>query len=350
MRYHELSLAAQTAYSELAEQTRLFELDGALEGLTGSFHKLDRKGHGYWYFAYRDLGQKLRMLYVGPDSTRVRVLVERFASSRGKRPLRPQARAALALGCTGATPKHFRIVKRLADHGFFRAGGVLVGTHAFVALGNVLGVRWLDGASTLDVDLAHAASNLAVALPADFEADVRGALESLEMGLLPITQLDGSPGPQYRNPRDRELRLDFVTSRVRGDRPVTVKNLHVAFQPLKFMEFSLEGTTQGCLLGQSGACTVNLPAPERYAVHKLVVYGERPVAQRTKANKDLLQVAALADHFVRAGQAGVFNEAWRDALSRGRGWRSRALAGLRALRVVAPDVDLPELWASSSLC
>ena len=44
MRFAELSLAAQTAYSELAEQTRTFELTSALAGLAGTFQKLTRKG------------------------------------------------------------------------------------------------------------------------------------------------------------------------------------------------------------------------------------------------------------------------------------------------------------------
>jgi hypothetical protein len=52
-RFHELPLAAQTAYAELAEQARAFELSNALAGLKGSFQRMTRKGASYWYFAYR---------------------------------------------------------------------------------------------------------------------------------------------------------------------------------------------------------------------------------------------------------------------------------------------------------
>ncbi|MET0964741.1 MAG: GSU2403 family nucleotidyltransferase fold protein [Noviherbaspirillum sp.] len=48
---------------------------------------------------------------------------------------------------------------------------------------------------------------------------------------------------------------------------------------------------------------VNLPAPERYAIHKLLVYGERPVSERAKSRKDLLQAASLASYFLENGQA-----------------------------------------------
>jgi hypothetical protein len=284
------------------------------------------------------------MAYVGSNDERVRALVERFQRTRRSKPLAPQAKAALELGCAPTAPKHFRIVKRLAEYGFFRAGGVLIGIHAFVALGTLLGVRWTDAAATLDVDFAHAGRNVSVALPADLSIDVHGALESLEMGLLPITQFDGRAGAQYRNPADQEIRLDFVTSATRRGKPVVMPELNLALEPLKFLEFSLEGTTQGCLIGRAGACTVNLPAPERYAVHKLVVYGERPVAERAKARKDLLQAAALASYFAGTDEATLFNAAWQEVLGRGRGWRSRALRGKAALLRLAPDVDLPALW------
>lgn len=64
-RYSELSLSAQTAYAELAERTRAFELDSALSGLSGSFHTLTRKNKDYWYFSYRETGvERSRVIYV----------------------------------------------------------------------------------------------------------------------------------------------------------------------------------------------------------------------------------------------------------------------------------------------
>jgi hypothetical protein len=344
-RYSELSLSAQTAYAELAERTRVFELDSALSGLSGSFHTLTRKNKDYWYFSYRETGvERSRVIYVGPDNAPVRALVEKFRQQRNPKALAPQALAAINLGCSPVVPRHFRLIKRLAEYGLFRAGALLVGTHAFVAYGNLLGVRWRDAAATLDVDFAHAGRNVSLALPSDINVNVHDALQSLEMGLLPITELDGAIGSQYRNPNDAELRVDFLTSKGRSNKPVKIPALNVTLEPLKFMEFALEGATQACVFGRTGACTVNLPAPERYAAHKLVVYGERPISQRTKAAKDLLQTAALAAYFQQSGQATVFNAAWRDLVSRGRGWRSRARQGRDALFKIAPDVELQGLW------
>jgi hypothetical protein len=51
---------------------------------------------------------------------------------------------------------------------------------------------------------------------------------ALEMGLLPITQLNGKAGAQYRNPQDQELRLDFLTSMTRAGVPVAMPGLNLA--------------------------------------------------------------------------------------------------------------------------
>lgn len=346
MRFAELALSAQTAYAELLSQAQAFELDNALAGLVGAFHKRTLKNRDYWYFAYRDIDQKLRMVYVGPDHERVRALVERFKKSRLDKPLAPPSRMAIAAGCAPAAPKHFRIIHRLSEYGFFRAGGILIGTHAFLAMGNMLGVRWRDGAATLDVDFAHAGRNVSVALPADLKIDVHDALESLEMGLLPIAQFNGKTGAQYRNPKDQELRLDFVTSMTRGRKPVSLPDLNLVLEPLKFMEFSLEQPVQGCIFSNTGACVVNLPAPERYAVHKLIIHGERPVTERAKATKDLLQAASLLGYFLETGQSLIFNAAWRDALARGKGWQARAIQGKKALLRSAPELAVDTLWST----
>jgi hypothetical protein len=345
MRYVELPLSAQTAYAELLNQTQDFELSNALGGLVGSFHKRTLKGRDFWYFGYRDIDQRLRMAYVGPDSERTRRLVERFAAARVQKPLVPAARMAIAAGCVPVAAKHFRIIKRLAEYGFFRAGGVLIGTHAFLALGNMLGVRWRDGTATLDIDFAHAGPNVSLGLPAELHIDVHAAIESLEMGLLPMNQFDGRRMAEYRNPRDPELRIDFLTSMTRNGDAVTLPALNLCLQPLKFMELSLEGPAQACVMSNAGACIVNLPAPERYALHKLIVYGERPASSRAKASKDLLQAASLIAYFLDHEQVDTFNAAWRDVIARGKVWKMRAEEGRRALRRLDAALASGPLWA-----
>lgn len=342
-RYTELPLGAQTAYAELLDQAQSLEMQRQIGHLTGSFHKKIIKGRPYWYFAYRDLDAKHHMVYVGPDNERVRALVERFRLDKPPA-LDRQAKAAMALGCAAVMPRHFRIIRRLADYGFFMAGGLLIGTHAFIALGNLLGVRWGAGEKTLDIDFAHAGKRISLALPSDLHVDVHEALTSLEMGLLPISRFSGKVGAQFRNPADPELRLDFVTPMTcDGGEAPHMPNLNISLEPLKFLEFSLEDITQGALIGNDGAIMVNLPSPARYAVHKLIVYGERPVRERVKSAKDLQQAACLASYFL-AHRPSEFSEAWTDATGRGPGWRKRALEGRNALIALAPELEGSELW------
>ncbi len=122
MRFTDLSLTAQTAYAELAEQAHIIELQAALSGFPGAFHKRRLEGRDYWYFGFRDLNGKGRMAYVGPDSERVRALVNQFEAWKGRKPLLPLTGAAISLGCEVVASKHFRIIKRLADYVFFVRG------------------------------------------------------------------------------------------------------------------------------------------------------------------------------------------------------------------------------------
>lgn len=341
--YQELDMSAQTAYSEIVDQVRGRAID-SLSSLSGSFHTRIIKGRAYVYFGYRDLSGAGKMIYIGPDEERVRALVDRFNTEKSYKKLSALAQAAQVMGCQGMMSKHFKITQQLSNFGFFRAGGILVGTHAFLAMGNMLGVSWGSGNKTLDVDFAHAGKNISIALPAKMTLSVHDALTSLEMGLLPIQQFSGQAGAQYRNPLGPELRVDFLTSIGREKENVVIPDLGLALEPLKFMEFSLEGTTQAVVMGKSDACLVNIPAPERFAMHKLIVYGERSPMERIKAVKDIEQAAALILWHVNNGLSDKICEAWNDAISRGKGWKSRIIEGRDFLLLKHPELDLQDLW------
>jgi hypothetical protein len=340
-RYQDLSLAAQTGYAELLDQVRAQEVGRSIANLSGSFASKSVKGRRYWYYQYRDVGGGVRQLYVGPDDEDVRRLVE-AAATKPLRALEPLCRSSIELGCAPILPKHFRIIRRLAEYGFFHAGGILVGTHAFLTLGNLLGIAWRDGARTLDLDLAHAGRNVSIALPANLRVDVKAAIDSLRMGFLPMTAMSGDATASFANPDDPELRIDLLTTRQRTSAPVRIDHLNVSLQPLKFIELILEHPVQGVALARDGAILVNVPRPERYAVHKLIVWAERDRTFSTKGTKDLAQAAGLIAYFLERRPEALL-EAWRDLQQRGPGWRRRAARGLRALATLTPDLDLGPL-------
>ena len=341
--YTELSPSAQAAYAQLLDATQASELARSVATLRGSFARKKVKGRTYWYFQYTEVSGVLRQLYVGPDSDRVRTLIEHHREGGPTTALEPLARSAIVLGCSATLPIQFRVMRRLADYGFFKAGGVLVGTHAFLAFGNMLGVRWGDASRTQDVDFAHAGKQLAIALPTNLQVDTHAAIESLEIGLLPIADLDGGMGSTYLSPRDPDFQIDFLTPLHRGGTaPFLHPQLGVKLQPLKFMEYLLEDVQQAAVMGNEGAVLATVPHPCRYALHKLMVHGERPLAKAVKANKDLRQAAALLD-WCRTRFELDLREAWTDLVRRGPGWSTRAIRGRDALARTAPDLDFREL-------
>jgi len=340
-RYVELTLTAQTAYAQLLESAVASLHGRTLADLPGSFAAKTVKGHKYWYYQYTEPSGKLRQAFVGPDNDAVRSLMEKKGGASALPSLAPLVRSAVALGCAEVLPRHLKVLARLAEYGFFRAGGVLVGTHAFLAYGNMLGVRWGAADRTQDIDFAHAGKSVAIALPHDFHIDTVEAIQSLELGLLPVGELTGKAGATYLNPREPEFRLDFLTTLHRGGgEPFHHPQLGIALQPLKFMEFSLEDVQQAVLFAGGQCVIANLPHPARFALHKLIVYGERRGTFAAKSAKDLVQAAALLG-FLKEQRSWEVEEAWQDLLSRGKGWRTRVARGHAALAKAAPEFDLP---------
>jgi hypothetical protein len=338
--YEPLSLSAQTSYAQLFDAAQAAEIARSVASLSGSFANKKVKGNTYWYFQHTDVSGRLRQIYVGPDSPRTRALVERHDARQSPARIRPLVNAAIALGCGPVLLPHFRVIRRLADYGFFNAGGVLVGTHAFLAFGNMLGVKWGDTSRTQDVDFAHAGKQMAIALPGNLHVDAHAAIESLAMGFLPVLTIAGRAGGSYAVPRDPEFQLDFLTPLHRGaHEPYTHPQLKVTLQPLRFMEYLLEEVQQAALFAAEGAVIANVPHPARYALHKLLVFAERGATRRVKANKDLAQSAALLS-FYRASSAWEVEAAWKDLIMRGPGWRERAVRGRDALAMIAPGLDV----------
>jgi len=341
--YEPLPLSAQTSYAQLLDAAQAGELARSVSSLAGSFARKRVKHNTYWYFQHTDVSGQLRQIYVGPDNERTRSLVDAHDRAASSERVLRLVRSAIALGCEPVLLPHFRVIRRLADYAFFGAGGVLVGTHAFLAYGNMLGVRWGDTSRTQDVDFAHAGKQMAIALPGNVHVDAHAAIESLAMGFLPVLTIAGRAGASYATPSDPDFQLDFLTPLHRGaNEPYVHPQLKVTLQPVKFMEYLLEDIQQAALFSAEGVVVVNVPHPARYALHKLIVFAERGATRRVKANKDLQQSAALLS-FYKATSAWEIDEAWKDLIARGPGWRERALRGRNALDAVAPDLEA-ETW------
>lgn len=335
--FSDLPPAAQTNFAELFEQARAAVVDRSVRDLPGSFNRKVVKGRDYWYWQVRDLQGVNRQIYLGPADERLSRLIE-LHNSRKPREFDPGplAAACVSLGCMTAIPQHFAVVNRMAEFGLFQAGGVLIGTHAFIAMANMLGVAWESGWRTSDIDVAHAGKNVSLALAENIQANIHDAITSLEMGLLPQHSLVAGTGATYVTAK-KDLRIDLLTTAGRKDDVYLYEPLNVSLQPLKFMEFSLEQTTQTALISGEQVVIVNIPSPMRYAMHKLVIMGEREEAFRLKIAKDAGQVAALVEYGLLRAPAAL-RRAAEDLMSRGPGWRTRAKEGLQHVAAYEPEI------------
>ena len=104
----------------------------------------------------------------------------------------------------------------------------------------------------------------------------------------------------------------------------------------------MEAPIQITLLAQRGAITVNAPPPEKYALHKLLVYSERPQNMRFKASKDLAQAASLIDYLAK-NDTELLSDTWGALPCQEPTWQSRAFEGLKALNEQYPDVNTTAL-------
>lgn len=333
--HKELTLATQTAFAGLDVAARQADLLRSIADVPGGFAKKTVNGRDYWYYQIRTPDGRLQQSYVGPDDEATRYVIQRHAdpaTKQAKQHLLRLTRAAIELGGAEIPFKHAKVIGRLADSGLFSAGGILVGTHAFLAYQNLFGVAWTSGAATLDLDFAHAGRNVSLALPENLTIDSTAAIDSLQMGFIP-----NNNKTSFKKSDEPDFDLDFLTSRGRTqDAPIHIARLGLTLQPLRFMELSLEDPMRCTLLARSGPIVVNIPRPQRYALHKLLVYGERPLEQRTKANKDLMQAAALIDYLL-ANDPVELGQLWLDVNDRGPGWRRRLDQGYEAMVAARPE-------------
>jgi hypothetical protein len=335
--YQDSSLATQTAFAGLDTAARQADMTRSIADVPGGFAKKRVAGRDYWYYQIKTPDGQLQQSYVGPDDAPTQALILAHAdptSKSARQHLQRLTRSALELGGAEIPAKHAKVIGRLVDSGLFSAGAILVGTHAFLAYQNVLGVTWTRGAATLDLDFAHAGRNVSLALPENLKLDTPAAIESLQMGFVPKHSKTS-----FKKSDEPDFDLDFLTSRGRTeDTPVHIARLGLTLQPLRFMELSLEDPMRCTLLARNGPLVVNLPRPQRYALHKLLVYGERSQNQRTKANKDVRQAASLMDYLL-THDAVELGQLWLDVNARGPGWRRRLDQGYQAMQAQFPTCE-----------
>jgi hypothetical protein len=291
--------AVGTMYAELLDQALAHERAAGLEGaIPGGLVEKQVRGRTYLYWQVRGGGRTLQR-YLGPDTPELREDVRRTLERRRDLAADRETLARLAAmvaqgGGLREETGPAEVLCLLADLGLFRRGAVVVGTQAYRAYGNMLGVRLpAQSLRTQDVDIAQA---LAISIAAAAEPAPELERRLAVLGLLPVPGLDPRHPSTSFSVRGRELRVDFLTPArgTREEEPVWLPSLAVAAQPLRLLGYLIEAPAPAVMLARRPAL-LRVPRPARFALHKLWTAAQRPVAEQAKAQKDRRQAQSLLE-------------------------------------------------------
>jgi len=332
-----IGLPLQTMFAEVEQRSLDAEFDETYPE-NGSFSKRERNGQHYWYYnGYdRQTGAKY-VKYAGPaQDEAVTQRVERF--QRIKTDFRARRRMITALKAAGLPapdPLVGEVVEALARAGAFRLRCVLVGTAAYQTYAGLLGVLLpTPTLMTTDIDVAqfHAISLLVEdSLPPILEV-----LRAVEPGFAEIP--DQAGGRFATRFRAQGIEVEFLTPNRAGDehqgKPAPMPALGgAAATPLRFLDYLIHEPVRSVLLHKAGV-PVRVPAPERYAVHKLIVATRRRSDHhgQTKRDKDVHQAGVLIDALAATRRQHDLLDAWMEAWDRGPKWQAALVRGRAMLR------------------
>jgi hypothetical protein len=272
------------------------------EAFLGTPGTIDERTNGkrirFWVHRYSDALGKRREVYLGaPDDpavqARVTALRERInAANAAIARVRLLARAGFAT----VNRKTYATLASLHNHGIFRAGALLIGSHAYGALLNALGVRAVPYA-TEDVDIARREALAISGAPVLLQMLRETGIQFFE-----VPQLDHrSPSTSFAEPGGSRLKVDLLVPSKGEDYPtIPVPELAAHATGLPYLAYLLGTSQQVPLLSPHGVVMVRVPVPERYAIHKLIVSQLREKTSG-KSDNDLRQAAtlieAVADRF-----------------------------------------------------
>ncbi|MGV3490581.1 MAG: GSU2403 family nucleotidyltransferase fold protein [Devosia sp.] len=295
----------------------------------GRFIRMESRGRMYWYFDRDKQGGGKQRRYVGPvDDQEINRRVEAFKDLKADYRARAKLVSTLLREAYLARPEPLAgaIIEALADAGFFRLRGVLIGTVAFQCYSGLLGVRLQNATlQTGDTDFAqfHSIANAVD----DSMPSIPELLQRIDPTFREIPhRADGRFTTQYA--ARSGYKVEFLTPNTGSDdysdKPARMPALgETSAQPLRFLDFLIHQPVRAIVLHGAGV-PVLVPAPERFAVHKLIVASRRSDHGAIKSQKDrdqaeeLIEImdaqhnhAALADAYAEAWDRGP---AWRDAI------------------------------------
>lgn len=333
-----LPVSVHTLYADLADRA----WTGDFREITqagGTPYKRVERGRSYWYWQPPTVnGSRPSARYLGPDSDEVHQRIREREALAGARKERigivralRAARLAVPDGLTG------RVVASLAGAGAFRLRAALVGSAAFLCYGPMLGFR-VSGALTRtgDVNIAQFHS-VSIAVGDELDDDFLTVLRRVDLRFEAIpSAADTRRSWRYaiRAGTQETFSVELLAP-LRGPERAggltRLKAMRSDARLLRFLDFLLYQEVEAVMLAGPGI-PVRVPAPERFALHKVLLSNLRDdgPASRAKARKDLDQAIALL-RILAQDRPHELAAVWEELLDRGPAWRKRALRAAQAL-------------------
>lgn len=191
-----------------------------------------------------------------------------------------------------ADPKTYATLASLHNHGVFGAGGALIGSHAYGALLNHLGVH-AAAYRTEDIDIARSEP---LAFDPAPDASFLEMLRDSGVDFVEAPRINvRAPSTSYKQAGRSRFHVDLLvpsTSTARDFGVVAVPELKAHATALPFLHYLIAETQTATLIAREGCCSIRVPVPQRMALHKLLIARLRSTAS-SKSGKDLDQGCVL---------------------------------------------------------
>ncbi|MGE3830249.1 MAG: GSU2403 family nucleotidyltransferase fold protein [Parvibaculaceae bacterium] len=317
-----IPLSIQTLYADLVQQVH------AAAEKPGSVYKRSLKQTSYWYVKRR-VGKTRPDIFLGraddPAVTRKIAAIREENIRASER--RKIVRALVRGGVPAPVALLSDVLDVLADAGLFRQA-VLVGTAAYQCYSPMVGASLpRPSLATHDADLATATLSLSATAS---DETLETILKRADKTFRAVPGLDHRALPSsFRSASGFIVDLLTPQRRRTDSNPMPLKNLAAGAVPLQHLDWLIADPVPAVALGGIGI-PVRVPAPARFAVHKLILSQKRQ-ANPEKRSKDLRQAQYLIEALM-VGDPWALGDAYRDAIKRGpKGWKEpihRSLAEL----------------------
>ena len=315
------SPTAHAAYHDLCRSL----MDEAVSHIRGTPTRVVRNNKVYWYDSFR-IGSDVRKIYIGEETPELCERLDNLKTIRQGGEARRKHRMRLirilrAEGFQSVDATTGSMLRALATAGVFRLGGTVVGTHAFRLYEGVLGLRYGfdDMAQTGDIDITIF-EKLSLALQDVVDPPLNDVLGGFSFD--PVPSVGGHKTWRWRQTRN-DMMVEFLTpsfDKAEGIRHLAA--LGVDAQSLHHLNYLLAEPIKAVAVYRSGVL-VQIPRPERFAIHKLIVADRRRGGGNDlKAEKDRLQAAFLIKALAQDRPDELW-EAYSDARAMGPKWQHR---------------------------